>query len=126
MLNSKLDYDTSNWGSNDGKGLRTQKQCDKLADAIELLISNNLNEYLTEDDDRIYIVMGSWCEAGTGKFIGSEREHALNQEYEYGDILYGPIVAENGTMVESSHGTSLGRIKAWITFLRNCGGFKIW
>ena len=126
MISSKLDYDTSNWGSNDGKGLRTQKQCDKLADAIELLISNNWNEYLTEDDDRIYIVMGSWCEAGTGKFIGSEREHVLNQQFEYGDILYAPVVAENGTMVESSHGTSLGRLKEWITFLRNCGGFKIW
>ena len=126
MLNSKLDYDTSYWGSNDGKGLRTQKQCDKLADAIELLISNNYNEYLTEDDDRIYIVMGSWCEAGTGKFIGSEREHVLNQQFEYGDILYAPVVAENGTMVESSHGTSLGRLKQWITFLRSCGGFKIW
>jgi hypothetical protein len=126
MLNSKLNYDTSYWGSNDGKGLRTQKQCDKLADAIELLISNNYNEYLTEDDDRIYIVMGSWCEAGTGKFIGSEREHVLNQQFEYGDILYAPVVAENGTMVESSHGTSLGRLKQWITFLRSCGGFKIW
>ena len=124
--NSKLKIDFSYWGSNDGKGLRTQKQCDKLADAIELLISNNWNEYLTEDDDRIYIVMGSWCEAGTGKFIGSEREQVLNQQFEYGDILYGPIVAENGTMVESSHGTSLGRLKQWITFLRNCGGFKIW
>jgi hypothetical protein len=126
MLNSKLDYDTSYWGSNDGKGLRTQKQCDKLADAIELLISNNYNEYLTEDDDRIYIVMGSWCEAGTGKFIGSEREHILNQQYEYGDILYAPVVAEDGTLVESSYSTSLGRIKQWIIFLRNCGGFKIW
>ena len=126
MLNSKLNYDTSYWGSNDGKGLRTQKQCDKLADAIELLISNKYNEYLAEDDDRIYIVMGSWCEAGTGKFIGSEREQVLNQQFEYGDILYAPVVAENGTMVESSHGTSLGRLKEWITFLRNCGGFKIW
>jgi len=126
MINSKLDYDTSYWGSNDGKGLRTQKQCDKLADAIELLISNNYNEYLTEDDDRIYIVMGSWCEAGTGKFIGSEREHILNQQYEYGDILYAPVVAEDGTLVESSYSTSLGRIKQWITFLRSCGGFKIW
>jgi hypothetical protein len=29
-------------------------------------------------------------------------------------------------MVESSHGTSLGRLKQWITFLRSCGGFKIW
>ena len=126
MLNSKLDYDTSYWGSNDGKGLRTQKQCDKLADAIELLISNNWNEYLTEDDDRIYIVMGSWCEAGTGKFVPSEFTASLNEQYEYGDILYTPVVAENGTMVESSHGTSLGRLKQWITFLRNCGGFKIW
>jgi len=126
MISSKLDYDTSYWGSNDGKGLRTQKQCDKLADAIELLISNNYNEYLAEDDDRIYIVMGSWCEAGTGKFIGSEREHVLNQQFEYGDILYAPVVAEDGTMVESSYSTSLGRLKEWITFLRNCGGFKIW
>ena len=126
MLNSKLDYDTSYWGSNDGKGLRTQKQCDKLADAIELLISNNYNEYLTEDDDRIYIVMGSWCEAGTGQFVPSAFTESLNEQYEYGDILYTPVVAANGTMVESAHATSLGRLKGWITFLRNCGGFKIW
>jgi hypothetical protein len=126
MISSKLDYDTSYWGSNDGKGLRTQKQCDKLADAIELLISNNLNEYLAEDDDRIYIVMGSWCEAGTGQFVPSAFTESLNEQYEYGDILYTPVVAENGTMVESAHGTSLGRLKQWITFLRSCGGFKIW
>jgi hypothetical protein len=126
MLSSKLDYDTSYWGSNDGKGLRTQKQCDKLADAIELLISNSYNEYLTEDDDRIYICMGSWCEAGTGQFVPSEFTQSLNEQYEYGDILYGSVVAENGTMVESSYSTSLGRLKEWITFLRNCGGFKIW
>jgi hypothetical protein len=123
---SKLKIDFSYWGSNDGKGLRTQKQCDKLADAIELLISNNYNEYLTTDEDRIYIVMGMWCEAGTGKFIPSEVQASLNEQYEYGDILYGPVVASDGTMVESAYGTSLGRLKQWITFLRNCGGFKIW
>ena len=123
---SKLKIDFSYWGSNDGKGLRTQKQCDKLADAIELLISNNYNEYLTEDDDRIYIVMGSWCEAGTGRFIPSKDSLSLNEQYEYGDILYAPVVAENGVMVESSYSTSLGRLKQWITFLRSCGGFKIW
>jgi hypothetical protein len=126
MLSSKLDYDTSYWGSNDGKGLRTQKQCDKLADALELLISNNYNEYLTEDTDRIYIVMGSWCEAGNGKFISSETQHFLNQQYEYGDILYAPLVGADGTLIESAYGTSLGRLKQWITFLRNCGGFQIW
>lgn len=126
MLNKKLKYDTSYWGSNDGKGLRTQKQCDKLADALELLISNNYNEYLTKDDDRIYICMGSWCEYGTGRFVPSEFTQSLNEQYEWGDILYSPVVAENGTMVESSYSTSLGRLKEWITFLRNCGGFQIW
>ncbi len=123
---NKLKINFDHWGSNDGKGLRTQKQCDKLADAIELLISNNYNEYLTTDEDRIYIVMGMWCEAGTGRFIPSEVQAALNEQYEYGDILYGPVVASDGTMVESSYGTSLGRLKQWVTFLRNCGGFKIW
>ena len=61
---SKLKIDFSYWGSNDGKGLKTQKQCDRLADAIELLISENpqYNENLADDDDRIYIVMGSLSE----------------------------------------------------------------
>jgi hypothetical protein len=126
--NSKLKIDFSYWGSNDGKGLRTQKQCDKLADAIELLISENpqYNDNLSDDDDRIYIAMGSWCEAGTGKFIGSEREHVLNQEYEYGTLLFRPVVTPDGSLVESSHSTSLGRIKQFVTFLRGCGGFEIW
>jgi hypothetical protein len=123
---SKLKIDFEYWGSNDGKGLKTQKQCDKLADAIEEFISDGMNEFLTDDDDRIYIVMGSWCEAGTGKFIGSESEQSLNQQFEYGHILYAPVVAENGTLVESSHSTSFGRLKQFITFLRNCGGFEIW
>ena len=123
---SKLKIDFSYWGSNDGKGLRTQKQCDKLADAMELFISDGLNEHLTDDDSRIYIVLGGWCEAGTGKFIPSEVEHKLNQQFEYGSLLYSSIVTEDGQRVESSHSTSLGRIKEFITFLRNCGGFQIW
>ena len=124
--NSKLKIDFSYWGSNDGKGLKTQKQCDKLADAIEQLISDGLNEHITDDDDRIYIALGGWCEAGTGKFITSELEHKLNQQFEYGSLLYSTVVTEDGQRVESAHSTSLGRIKDFITFLRNCGGFQIW
>jgi len=50
----------------------------------------------------------------------------LNEQYEYGDILYAPVVAVDGTLAESSYSTSLGRLKQWITFLRSCGGFEIW
>ena len=124
----KLKLDMSYWGSNDGKGLRTQKQCDKLADALELMLSEspNYNEYMIDDDDRIQIVMGAWCEAGTGKFIGSEKETELNEQYDYGTILFSSVVTKSGMMVESAHSCSLGHIKNWITFLRGCGGFKIW
>jgi hypothetical protein len=115
---------TDYWGSNDGKGLRTQKQCDKLADALEELLGTEINA--KDDDDRVFLCLGSWCEAGTGKFIGSESEHSLNQQFEYGHILYAPVVAENGTLVESAHSASIFKIKEFINFLRNCGGFQIW
>ncbi len=124
---SKLKIDFSYWGSNDGKGLRTQKQCDKLADAIELLISNNpnYNEYMVDNDDRIFIVMGAWVEAGTGRFY-SDEANELNEQYEFGTILYSAVVTKKGTMVESAHSCSLSHIKNWIEFLRGCGGFEIW
>ena len=122
----KINFDC--WGSNDGKGLRTQKQCDKLADALETMLSNDsgYNEFMVDEDDRIQIVLGSWCEAGTGRFIGLEIDDELNEQYEYGTILYSPIVTKDGLVVESAHSCSLSHIKNFITFLRGCGGFKIW
>jgi len=123
----KLKMNMSNWGSNDGAGLRTQKQCDRLADALELMISNDsgYNEFMVEDSDRIQIVMGAWCEAGTGKFY-SDEELELNEQYPFGTILFSSVVTKKGTMVESAHSCSLAHLKRWINFLRGCGGFKIW
>lgn len=121
-----LGFDTTNWGSNDGKGLKNQRECNKLADAIELLISEKYGENLTEDEDRLYVCMGMWCEAGTGKFIPREVTKALDDQYEYGDILFTSVVALDGSLVEPSYSVSLGRLKQWINFLRNCGGFQIW
>lgn len=123
----KLKINMDYWGSNDGKGLRTQKQCDKLADALETMLSNDggYNEFMIDDSDRIQIVMGAWCISGTGQFYSVEDDE-LNSQYEYGTILYNPIVTKKGTIVESAHSASLGHIKNFITFLRGCGGFQIW
>ena len=123
----KLKMNMSNWGSNDGAGLRTQKQCDRLADTLELMISNDsgYNEFMVEDSDRIQICMGAWVEAGTGKFY-HESDNDLNEQYPFGTILFSSVVTKNGTMVESAHSCSLSHIKRWINFLRHCGGFKIW
>jgi hypothetical protein len=123
----KLKMNMDHWGSNDGKGLRTQKQCDKLADALELMLSNDssYNEFMADDSDRIQIVMGAWCISGTGQFYSDEKNE-LNEQYEYGTILFHPIVTKKGELVESAHSCSLAHIKRWINFLRACGGFKIW
>jgi hypothetical protein len=122
--NYKLKLNTDYWGSNDGKGLRTQKQCDKLADALEDLLGTQI--HAKEDDDRIFLCLGSWVEAGTGRFIGGEAENKINEEIPYGSIHYTPIVSENGMLVESAHSASVFKIKQFIVFLRNCGGFRIW
>ena len=121
---SKLKIDFEHWGSNDGKGLRTQKQCDKLADALEELLGTEI--HAKEDDDRVFLCLGSWVEAGTGKFIGIEAEKKINEEVSYGSIQYTPIVSESGMLVESAHSASIRKIKEFIVFLRNCGGFQIW
>ena len=120
---SKLKINFDHWGSNDGKGLRTQKQCDRLADALEELLGEDIN--LKENDDRIYLCLGAWVEFGTGQFIGPEKEVVLNEQYPYGEIMYTSVISANGQAVESAHSTSVGRVRDFIVFLRNCGGFQI-
>jgi hypothetical protein len=81
---------------------------------------------IKDDEDRIYLCLGSWCEAGTGKMVSSEDAQMLNEQFSYGIIHYTPIVSQSGQIVESSHSTSVYKIKQFITFLRECGGFEIW
>lgn len=120
----KLKLDMSYWGSNDGKGLRTQKQCDRLADSLEDMLSKNTSQ-LSEETDRIQICIGAWVKAGTGQFYNDENLE-LDAQYPFGTILYSAVVTKKGEMVESAHSCSLYHIKRWISFLRHCGGFKIW
>ena len=129
VVNDKynLKMDMSYWGSNDGKGLRTQKQCDRLADALELILNNDVvyKDFMADNSNVIYMVTGSWEVTGTGEVFLDEGNE-LNEKYEYGTILWAPVVTKKGVMVEPSYGCSLGHIKGWINFLRGCGGFKIW
>ena len=50
----------------------------------------------------------------------------LNKDYAEGTLMFRSVVMPDGTLAESSHSTSLGRIKQFVTFLRGCGGFEIW
>jgi len=129
VVNDKynLKMDMSDWDYNDGKGLRTQKQCDRLANALELMLNNDTvyKDFMADNSNVIYIVTGSWEVTDTGKaFLDEEDE--LNEEYEYGTILWAPVVTKKGVMVETRYSCSLEHFKDWLNFLRECGGFKIW
>jgi hypothetical protein len=128
VVNDKynLKMDMSYWGSNEGKGLRTQKQCDRLADALELILNDNFPKDFMEDDSNvIQVAMGSWDVTGTGEvFFGEEDE--LNGQYEKDTILWAPVLTKKGVLAETTYSCSLEDIKEWINFLRECGGFKIW
>jgi hypothetical protein len=117
---NSLNFNTQYWGSNDGRGLETQEDCNKLADALEAHLKNT---ELTEENDRIFLCLGSWSTAD-GRFLYEEEE--LNKTYPIGTVLSGAVVMKDGTIAYSTHSASLDHIKEFISFLRTCEGFEIW
>ena len=120
-MTHQLNLDFTNWGSNDGAGLDTQEDCNKLADALEELSKEFFD---VEDVQELQLCMGSWCTLD-GKFIPSELTETLNEEY-YGQIITSPIVTKDGMVVQSSHSVDKKHLQRFISFLRESGGFEIW
>ena len=116
-----LDIDTASWSYNDGAGLESQEDCDALADALQRLLDANDN--LTKEDDRIYLVMGSWSNLN-GQFV-SESELENVDLPPMGSIMYSSFITADGTVLQSSHSTSKEHLQQFINFLRECGGFQI-
>ena len=121
---AELPFNTNYWGSNDGAGLKTQEECNDLANAIELYLELN-NGNMHDMDDIIYLCLGSWCKADGG-FISQATCDELNEAHPMGTILYTGVVAKNGTLAFSSHSCPLYHINNFVSFLRKCGGFEIW
>lgn len=117
-----LNYDMTNWGSNDGAGLTAPTKCRKLALAIEKMVNENNN--LQNPEDKIYIAMGMWVEAGTGRFVQDTED--LDEVYPTGTIMYNSFVDAKGRHIESAYSIDREFLNEWLEFLRNCGGFKIW
>lgn len=120
---NELNIDFSYWGSNDGAGLDNQKDCNRLADALEEIIHTSTQ--MEEPSDVIYLNLGSWTDMN-GRFLGEEITTPLNEQYKVGEVLYGSVVMNDGSIVHPSHSASLKHVKKFIAFLRECGGFEIW
>jgi hypothetical protein len=120
--NFSLDIDTAGFGYNDGSGIRNQRTCDKLADALEVLIENHT--HLKEDDDMLYLNLGMWT-TSEGFSLRDDLKTEAEKAMEAGAIVYTPIVLSDGTLATPSHGVSKWHLEKFISFLRECGGFEI-
>ena len=127
-VNEKFDlnFDTSLYGENSGGGLKTQEECNILADKLELTVGSI---GLNESTDTLYLCLGMWVvsEGDHGSFkLSDEIQEELNEQYPMGTILESSVVTSDGQLVQPAWSTSKSHIQDFIDFLRNCGGFEIW
>ena len=128
---NNLKFKAGLWGSNDGRGLRTQKQCDKLADCMSKLVTVIQEELRSpnwikedKDDDEFIFNLDSWRREDKKRMTEDEKK-MLSEKYNYG-LLMGTTVVINDVRYDADYTTSVKQINRFITFLRECGGFKIW
>jgi len=118
----ELNFNFDGWGHNDGAGLETQEECDKLSAALERF--TGMIDF-KDEDDWMGIHTGSWTTLD-GRFVGEEINDKLNLVYEPGEVLRSSVVMEDGTVVTPAHKVYKSRIDEFIKFLKECGGFSIW
>lgn len=120
-----LDINFKYWGSNDGKGLENQEDCNALADALDDILKTDGG--FEDDYDTLYMNLGSWTDQ-KGSFIDQELRDRLDKELPLGQVTFtGIMLSDQGTTVYyPSHGCDKRHVMNFIKFLRDCGGFKIW
>jgi hypothetical protein len=134
-----LGYDQNFIGKlhyNDGGGLKTQEECDKLANFLESYIENNFNGW-----ERIGVYYGQLTyntvnDEGHLVEKWMDEKEALDMILHSHDIdalisatvLYvkDGEVEHDGVVYRTTHSTSVEHLKSFIDFLRECGGFEIW
>ncbi len=120
-----LDINFKYWGSNDGKGLDNQEDCNALADALDDILKTDGG--FEDDYDTLYMNLGSWTDQ-KGSFIDQELRSRLDKELPLGQVTFtGIMLSDQGTTVYyPSHGCDKRHVMNFIKFLRDCGGFTIW
>jgi len=147
--NSDLDIDFKYWGSNDGTGLETQEECNALVEALEQLMEADGS--FEDETDELYVNMGSWRD-DSGMLVPESIQDILDKELPYGKVTFTGIMISTDIELEDdhfkahlfsapietktkkkepkiyypSHSCDKAHIDRFISFLRECGGFKIW
>ena len=126
VLEHDLHIDTTLYGENSGGGPDNQEDCTALANALEqyMLTAEGYSE-LVDEEDRIYLCLGSWSDQDGVSVYGKTVERELRAQFPEGTFMVGGAVASDGNIYYSTHSTSLYKFREFIKFLRECGGFEI-
>jgi hypothetical protein len=107
MYQDALDIDFRPWQYNDGAGLRTQRECDLLAGAVESLVRSSFTD---EDPDPFD------ADPFFADFLVYVDKHG--EPY--------CVRPTDEEAAKSQYRTDGEHVWWWVAFLRNCGGFAIY
>ena len=104
---------------NDGHGLKTQEECNFLADTLETILGNNkaLRDFgliVSAKEDEVKI---SFPVPDDGMAIDSRNNNFVTEE----DREKVPVEC-----LASPYSIHMSHAKDFIKFLRDCGGFEVW
>ena len=124
-----IDDDTiTDMTHNGGAGLKTQEECNALADGLELLVEGMSEDGVTE----FGFALGYWNYRDGAMLVDDEDTEILNSKYSYGTMLTNkdmPVklaTSDKTKNVWPMHVTQVKHLKEFIEFLRYCGGFEVW
>ena len=118
-----IDDDTiEGMSHNSGAGLKTQEECDALAEALEMLADGMEEDGVTE----FGFAFGYWNYRDGSIIVNEKDTETLNKKYKYGSIITEMPVKLLDKDVWPAHVTQVEHLREFVEFLRHCGGFEIW
>lgn len=93
----RLPLKTDGWGFNQGHGLRSQKDCTRLATSLEAYVKAH-----APPENRYELPSDLHVQKGTGRFMNHPGPHT-----------------------ESAYSAGIDHVRDFIAFLKHCGGFEI-
>jgi hypothetical protein len=117
----QLGFNTDYLGSNDGRGLRSQGQCDKLADALDKIVSD-LENNLMDTEMSQYFKIFDHPQYGKGIEMSAPGGMMCDDQ---GRFISPDEAKKNNIKTHSPYSIEISYLREWIKFLRNCGGFEI-
>ena len=128
----ELDINTEGWAYNSGDGLKTEEDCNKLADSLDTFIESVQDKGITT----IGFAIGSWRvknENGKGYTAeGLNKADTMILDNQFKNEIIDKVPIKYKTIdgkhvdVYPSYQADIEHLIEFISFLRECGGFKIY